>query len=172
MNQIRVTFVILSITLSPLAAQERYITLLAKEAYLTNSFSIETNETASLEFMRHSHTYWTTAVTKPYRDGSFAQNYTSGDSFGPGYLIAGPATISLWNRSDSWGNSYLSLETWKITPSAFPTDKTLIIPAGTHGATVTLETSTNLLNWTTATNGFYSGTNTSQFFRINAQRVQ
>jgi hypothetical protein len=62
--------------------------------------------------------------------------------------------------------------TFKITPEAFPPDKTFIIAEGTQGATVTLECSTNLLNWTTATNGFYTGTNGAKFFRISAQRAQ
>ena len=96
-------------------------------------------------------------------------------SFGPsdiantrGVVMAGPAVIKFGTGT----TGQKGFCTFRITPESFPPDKTLIIPDGTAGATVTLECSTNLINWGSATNGFYSGTNSAKFFRIRAERAQ
>jgi len=72
-------------------------------------------------------------------------------------MIAGPATIQCTG----------GYATFRITPQEFPVEKTAIIPHLSKGATVTLQVSNNLMDWTTAANGIYSGTNGPLFFRIN-----
>lgn len=85
-------------------------------------------------------------------------------------IVAGPAVLRL-SVATNQTHDMPSLITFKIIPESFPPDKTLIIPQGTAGATVVLESSTNLIQWTTATNGFYTGTNAAVFFRIRAERA-
>ena len=85
-------------------------------------------------------------------------------------VIAGPATIQI-NGFGNTDRTFRSFLTVQITPESFPPDKTVIIPDGTTGATITMECSTNLINWTTATNGFYTGSNSAKFFRIRAERA-
>src|SRR6266404_2949608 len=78
------------------------------------------------------------------------------------HVIAGPATIRL-------SNGYLNAPvycTFSIAPEVFPPDKSLILPAGTNQVTITLECSTNLVNWVTATNGIYGSPTAAKFFRI------
>jgi hypothetical protein len=82
-------------------------------------------------------------------------------------VIGGPALLRLRNQVS--GNKVIC--TFKVTPQSFPPDKTIVIPEGTEGATITLECSTNLISWATATNGIYTGTNGAKFFRIRADRI-
>jgi len=79
--------------------------------------------------------------------------------------IAGPAVIRLYE-----GFGYCTV---KISPGSYPPGKSLIIlnePG--RGAVVTLEQSTNLVDWVTATNGVYTSLPAATFFRIKADRVQ
>jgi hypothetical protein len=83
-----------------------------------------------------------------------------------GGCVVGPATISI----DPGYSSVAGASGWatiKIEPQSFPPDKTMILGAGTNTAAITMECSTNLVHWTTCTNGFYGGSNSAMFFRIN-----
>ncbi|MCI0744046.1 MAG: hypothetical protein L0Y58_01455 [Verrucomicrobia subdivision 3 bacterium] len=82
--------------------------------------------------------------------------------------IRGPATISLRQIPGTDGKAF---STFAISPEAFPADKAITIPAGTGGAQVTLESSTDLVNWASATNGVYTNLTTARFFRIRADRL-
>jgi hypothetical protein len=159
-------------------AQTRHVTLTINSgapnwAYQTNSFALGPHDTAELlnwfsragtiDIEKDGATF---AVDGSVFDARYG--YPLDFSATRGITVAGPAVISY--RNTAW--SQKGLVTFKITPDAFPPDKTFIIPDGTPGATVILECSTNLLTWTTATNGFYTGTNGAKFFRINAQRAQ
>ena len=62
--------------------------------------------------------------------------------------------------------------TLEITPEPFPPTKTITIEPGTGGAAITLEASTNLVNWTSATNGVYTNLMEATFFRIKAERIR
>jgi hypothetical protein len=50
----------------------------------------------------------------------------------------------------------------------YPPDKTLITLPGTNSCTVTLEGSTDLVHWSTATNGTYTVPQ-AMFFRIRSE---
>ena len=85
-------------------------------------------------------------------------------------IVAGPATFrytALTNSSgEGFGPAFL---TFRITPGAFPPDRTVIVLPGTNQTSVTLECSTNLVNWASATNGVYGPMPEAKFFRIKLQ---
>lgn len=63
--------------------------------------------------------------------------------------ITGPATVQL-AMSPTAGSSCLSLVTIDIQPAAFPPDKTAVVGAYSGNVQVTMEISTDLVNWTAA----------------------
>ena len=127
----------------------------------SGTINIETNETAELlgttggvVFNKPDSPYYFDIPDK-IKDVRFRTPFDS--DFVPKIrMVAGPATI--------WSGGYATL---RITPQEFPVEKTAIIPHLSKGATVTLQVSNNLMDWTTAANGIYSGTNGPLFFRIN-----
>ena len=80
-------------------------------------------------------------------------------------VVAGPAIFKLYGSGNSAG--YLTLA---ISPTAFPPDKTVVIPAGT-GARISLECSTNLLEWTEVYSTTHTNSPSNKFFRIKAERI-
>ena len=82
-------------------------------------------------------------------------------------IVAGPARIRLF--SDVGGPKFC---TFRITPESYPPDKSLLIAPGPGGAEVTLEYSTNLVNWTATTNGVYTNVPVATFFRIKERRIK
>ena len=89
-------------------------------------------------------------------------------SFANPLVIAGPASLTLVGGTVSSG--YFC--TYKFLSTTFDPNKTLILPPGTNMVNVTMQSSTNLLNWVTATNGLYGSTNTAMFFRVSLQSGQ
>lgn len=89
----------------------------------------------------------------------------------PLLTIAGPATFRL-NSVPMADRTYTSFATFRISPEAFPPDRTIIVMPGTNQTAVTMECSTNLVNWFPATNGVYGPMPEAKFFRIQAGRVQ
>jgi hypothetical protein len=79
-------------------------------------------------------------------------------------FIAGPATIELRGTG--------GIATFRLTPDSYPPDKSILIPPGNGGAVITLECSTNLVDWTVAQNDTYTNQPVAKFFRIRAQRIQ
>ena len=88
----------------------------------------------------------------------------------PASHIAGPAIVSIYpsSRDDVTTTAWISFE---ISNETFPPDKTLILPEGAPPAVITLQCSSNLVNWTTATNGFYATNAAAKFFRITGTVV-
>ena len=82
-------------------------------------------------------------------------------------IVAGPATIRLRTVQDF----AVGFATIRITPESYPPDKSILVAPGAGGANVSLEWSTNLVNWTSTTNGVYTNLPVAAFFRINATRV-
>lgn len=87
---------------------------------------------------------------------------------GNGDVLRGPATFQLA------GINFLSAQgfTIKITPVSFPPNQTLIVPPGTNQVQISMESSTNLLNWAAATNGVYGSPETVRFFRLKMTNLQ
>jgi len=86
-------------------------------------------------------------------------------------IMTGPATIVFQDMALNRSPENLAFLTFELTPLSFPPDKTLIVLPGTNGANVTLECSTNLVDWSTATNGVYNNLPSAKFFGIKAERL-
>jgi hypothetical protein len=79
-----------------------------------------------------------------------------------GITFAGPATIQL--QGNSYGSAFATLD---IEPGFFPPDKTLVVGANSGNVQVTMQMSTDLVNWTPAVNGMiYTNAPDARFFRI------
>jgi hypothetical protein len=85
--------------------------------------------------------------------------------------MAGPAMVTL-NSNFADRGAEPAFVTFEITPQSFPPGQTLIVPPGTNQVLVTLECSTNLVNWLSATNGVYGSPTEAKFFRIRGSKVQ
>ena len=85
-------------------------------------------------------------------------------------IVAGPATFRVTAYTNlNGGNNGPCFFTFRITPGAFPPDRTVIVLPGTNQTSVTLECSTNLVNWASATTGVYGPMPEAKFFRIKLQ---
>lgn len=85
-----------------------------------------------------------------------------------GDVVRGPATFQLSSVSTYSAHGF----TLKITPVSFPPNQTLIVPPGTNQVQISMESSTNLVNWITATNGVYGSPNEARFFRLKMTSLQ
>jgi hypothetical protein len=83
-------------------------------------------------------------------------------------IVAGPASIRLV-ATPSGGTGMCTV---RLSPEAFPPDRTILVPPGTNQARITLECSTNLVQWFSATNGVYGPLPEAKFFRIKLEPVQ
>lgn len=84
-------------------------------------------------------------------------------------VVEGPATIQIWAALAQNQNPAVWM-TLERLPQAFPPDRTLLLPQGSNSVAVALECSTNLVHWSTATNGIYGTPDAAKFFRIRAER--
>ena len=80
-----------------------------------------------------------------------------------GDVWQGPVRFQVGGESSSG-----ALITVELLDDLTPPDRTLILPHGTNAVSVSLEVSTNLTHWATATNGVYVTGETPRFFRIKA----
>ena len=79
-------------------------------------------------------------------------------------VIAGPATIQLQALCCVYLPTFATIE---VQPTPFPPDKTLTVGAYSGNVQVTMQVSTNLVDWTTAINGMvYTNSPGARFFRI------
>ena len=76
---------------------------------------------------------------------------------------------SISGLAGAWGGG---MATFKITPDQDPPDRTVVVPGGPGGATVTMECSTNLVHWEPAVGGSYTNLPGVKFFRIKLDRIQ
>ena len=97
---------------------------------------------------------------------TFQNKSGGGGQWGFGIPVTGPATIT---ASSVRGNPVFI--TVKITPDSFDVNKTVILLPGTNQVYITLESSTNLVNWANATNGVYGSPDTARFFRITMKAL-
>lgn len=168
--------------------QARFVTLMVTETNQTNQITIEDYETAKIVSF-HDFSYNSCRYCEPLgilKDGTwlFADpdyiwsvwNSTLTPAYIPPsfgampFIITGPATISL--NTVNYGSSPKIILTLEIVPEAYPPGRAITIAPGAGGAEITLETSTNLTYWTTATNGIYTNLTEAQFFRIKADRIR
>jgi hypothetical protein len=82
----------------------------------------------------------------------------------PDFAVAGPATISLITTGTNNSKAIVTLD---IEPAPFPPGRTVTVGAYSGSVQVTMEISTDLVNWTTAVNGLvYTNSPDARFFRI------
>ena len=63
------------------------------------------------------------------------------------------------------------LATFRLSPNfADPQKTAIVLPGPDNTAVVTMQSSTNLVDWFPATNGIYGG-NVARFFRIDLKKV-
>ncbi len=84
-------------------------------------------------------------------------------------VVAGPAKIRV-NNSDPVNAGNL-LATFRLSPEPYPPDRAVIVSPGPGGANVTLQCSTNLVDWSSATNGVYTNEPVAKFFRIRLDKI-
>lgn len=155
--------------LAPLVGLCRDVTLTVGGAGLTE-VAIGTNETAQIASWFPLNGNSSNMKLEIVKDGLTMTLYsTTGFSTAGGTppRIAGPATIRLAGDS----SNPRGFCTVQIDPASFPPDKTLVVPAGTAGANIILESSTDLVQWTTAAPGAYTNLQSNMFFRIRADRL-
>ena len=90
--------------------------------------------------------------------------------------IAGPGTVKLLTAVQLTSLSAADLATFKITraggdPAVTPTNSVVIPNDSTGSYQVILESSTDLITWTTANPGTYSGGTQKRFFRTRVTRL-
>jgi hypothetical protein len=100
------------------------------------------------------------------RDGTNLVGFKAADATGQGTIIKGPARCVLVGQLGT--PAYLTV---KIMPESYPPDKTVIVVPGTNQVQITLESSTNLVHWSSATNGVYGRPDEARFFRIHLQKL-
>lgn len=155
--------------LTPLLGLCRDVTLTVGGAGLTE-VSVGTNETAQIVSWFPVGDFTSTRLDI-IKDGLTVSFYSGSGIRSVGSTtarIAGPATIRFLASGSS---SQLGFCTVQIDPASFPPDKTLVVPAGTAGANIILESSTDLVQWRTAAPGAYTNLQSNMFFRIRADRL-
>ena len=175
----KTTLLTLLLSVLGVAAQERYVTLAQPYFYdnqnfqhvATNTLEIVSGETAHLvSLVRGTPGSCSLYVEK---DGARVGVYpptlvTFGGSGSHSptdpLVVNGPARLLLVGSG--------GMATLKITPDQYPPDRTVVVPGGPGGATVTMECSTNLVNWVPATSGVYTNLPGVKFFRIKLDRIQ
>ncbi len=156
-------------------AQTRILTVTVKSINATgnvgtNRWSIGPNESAEvLSAVTHVSPSGGSGSFAVEKDGLEFTVWSSRDfsNTPPGIrqVVAGPAVFKI--TAYEGGTGYLTLA---ISPTAFPPDKTMVIPAGT-GARISLECSTNLLEWTEICSSTHTNSPSNKFFRITAERL-
>jgi hypothetical protein len=123
------------------------------------SFPFSANDTVSLSFIKDD------------QENRVRTDYSTGyASYWSPIIVAGPAKFRL-SIIPGYGNWTKAFCTLKITPASFPPNKTLVVEPNQGTVAISLESSTNLLNWATATNGIYGTTNEARFFRIRMDKL-
>ncbi len=154
------------------AQNARFVTLTHTNGAPSSTLSILAGETAELISMSIAANLGGTYVIAR-KDGmnflafpASAITTATGVASGVGTTVAGPAVFTL---NESGQSSVYA--TFKISVQAYDINKTIILPASDDQFQVTMETSTNLVNWISATNGVYGSPLEARFFRIKMDKT-
>ena len=168
---------LLSLSVCASFGQARHVTLTLRGGggSATNEIQLAEYETAELvshSVMGPGGMGWVATLTATKDNAQLSANmvpaipngsYTYGYTFQT-FIVAGPAKIRI-----VWPGQSDYFATFRITPESFPPDRTIIAMPGTNQTSITLECSTNLVQWSPATNGVYGPMPEAKFFRIKAQ---
>jgi hypothetical protein len=87
------------------------------------------------------------------------------------FKVAGPGTIKLVSQyADTKALATFSITRANAVPAVTPANAVVIPNDAAGNFQVTLESSTDLITWTAATPGSYSGTNQQRFFRTRVEK--
>jgi hypothetical protein len=166
MNASRLTATLLLAAITSFAQNSRYVTAISTTGPV--SVTVLTGETAEIVSC-HYDTVDGLILARPRitKDGVTVRGLPPGyplsnGTVPRGTVVAGPAVIL-----NDWASAILTV---KITADTYDVNKTLILPPGTNQVYVTLESSTNLVNWADATNGVYGSPEVARFFRIRMDK--
>jgi len=108
---------------------------------------------------------------QPSGDGPFVyNNWASQVGSLVGLTLAGPADVKITSGSTTRTPGTPLLVTLEIGPGAYSVTNSVTLGPG-QGAEINLESSTDLLTWTSATNGVYTAPD-AMFFRMHLRRIQ
>lgn len=171
------TFLLLNLSLGANADQERYVTITTPTPSIystngpyyyfgaTNSVIVAEGEAAEVISVEGYNA--TSIISKD--QVSLTARPASGSSTLHGTTVAGPAVLTLSQfYSTQYGvpiSQYQgALMTIKLTPMTASAQQSVVVAPGMGNVQITLESSTNLVNWAEATNGVYS--DSLRYFRV------
>ncbi len=181
-------FALIAYFTANLAIEARHITLIvsgSSGASRTSEAIIASGEIAELvgcsgwpTSSPHSRPYLISAIKDSIELNLDVPPFHSASSYPgirpPTHVIVGPAVIRITINDQVYpiGNQPPAFYcTFKITPEAFPPDRTILVPPGNNQSRITLECSTNLVDWSEATNGVYGPLPEAKFFRIKLEHI-
>ncbi len=143
------------------------------KVFSTNEVQIAQNQIATIKtYYDEEHFNTSTAghcsVIQVVKNASLFQvEHTAfiDGNYNSGVVIAGPALIRL--RTFTSNPDRGAMVTLDVQPSQYPPDKSVVIGAYSGNVQVTMQVSTDLVNWSTADNGStYTNSPDARFFRI------
>jgi hypothetical protein len=178
-----VSLITVSIFAANVAASADTLTLSAAAVQVgtgaSQSYSVPTNVTAQIVYAYcpvQNNGYFSSGITVNVTGTpGQAVYYPGNNQFGtisnlP--TLVGPATITLWLTNTGSlppPTCFCTIETTSST--SFTPSTAVVIPNDGGGpVTIILESSVDLINWTTALPGTYGTTTSNRFFRVRAQR--
>ncbi len=180
-NSIRILTVasaLLSLSMPASAADGETVTLVSDDSK-TNSLAIEMGESAKLLFSKSGvRIEGTTTIWGPGSGGPDflvklgEMSYLMTPVPGEQMVIAGPAVLMLRNRSANDGTVYRDLATFEVKKVGTASPPAEVPQEAGSNFDVVLEQSSDLVNWTPANPGTYSGTETKRFFRTRIVKKQ
>lgn len=164
---------LLSLCVAPSFCQAEIVTLVLAAGQTNAALTLNQNQSARLTSFMDNQTVNLYVEGTNYSLGVISWNLLPNASDYTPVEVRGPATIGLRAELSVEPEVHhpSAMATFEITPQPFSPDKTITVPAGPGGAAITMECSTDLVNWTAATNGVYTNLLTARFFRIRAERV-
>lgn len=155
----------------PASADEGTVTLVSDDSS-TNSLTLEKGESAKLVFTRKAYIIGGSgdAVSSPefldFRIRIGDKTFSSGNQHGQsGLTIAGPAVITLENMQPGAASAARGIATFEVRKIGTASPPAQVPQEAGSNFDVILEQSSDLVNWTPANPGAYSGTETKRFFR-------
>ncbi|MBL9166221.1 MAG: hypothetical protein JNN07_00605 [Verrucomicrobiales bacterium] len=155
---------------SSVMGSERYVTLTAK-AGKTNSIEIASGEALQLVSMPTHFARAGTANLSVFRDGQPIASRLQAHGAVQPFIISGPAKVTFTTQRPNDFPKAIGFATLRIFDQPYPPSGTLVIPPVVGGGVLSLESSTNLVTWQSATNGIYTNHPSAKFFRLDLKRI-
>ena len=161
----------LVLTSMPASGDEGAVTLISDDSN-TNSLTLEKGESAKLVFVRKAYIIGGSGdgVSDPesleFRIRIGEKTFSSGNMATESrFTIAGPAVITVQNMQAGAVNAYRGIATFEVKKIGIASPPAEVPQEAGSNFDVILEQSSDLVNWTPANPGTYSGTETKRFFR-------